>query len=53
MLRNAPDHFCKVGLRIDRIELGRLDQAVNGGGTRATGVGAGKQPVLSVMGTYP
>ena len=48
-LRNT-SYFCKVSLRIDCIELGRLDQAINGGGTRATSVGAGKQPVLAAKG---
>jgi len=49
MVPNAPDHLGEVGLQVDPVELGRFDQTVNGSGALATGIGAGEQPVLSLM----
>ena len=49
MVRNTPDHLGQVGLRVYPVELGRLDQAVNGGGALAASIGASEQPVLAAQ----
>ena len=40
------EDVAQPGLRIDAVELGRLDQRVEGSGALAAGVGAGKEVVL-------
>ena len=43
----AGEHVGEPGLRIDAVELGGLDEGVDGGCPLATVVGAGEQPVLA------
>lgn len=43
----SPQHFAQVGMRIVPMELGRLDQAHDGGRTLACQQRARKQPVLA------
>ena len=49
MAGEAGENIAEPGCGIDAVELGGLDQRVDGGGALAAGVGAGKQPVLAVM----
>src|SRR5947208_10387751 len=44
---DAREQVAQVGLRIDAVELGGLDQAVEGGRPQAALVRAGEQPVLA------
>lgn len=41
------------GERVDAVEFAGFDQAVDGGGAAPSGVGAGKQPVLSAQADAP
>ena len=47
---DAGEHVAQPGLRIEAVELGGLDQRVDGRGALAAGVGAGEQPVLPAEG---
>ena len=47
MILQACEHVGEPGLRIDVVELGGLDQRVDGGGAPAAGVGAGEGPVVA------
>ena len=50
MILQAGQHVGEPGLRIDVVELGGLDQGVDGGGAPAAGVGAGEGPVVAADG---
>jgi hypothetical protein len=50
MIGQPGEHVGKPGLRIDAVELGGLDQRVDGGGAAAAFVGAGEGPVLAADG---
>src|SRR3954447_16761560 len=43
----AGEDIAQIGLGGDVVELGRLDEGVDGGGTLAAVVRAGEQPVLA------
>ena len=45
--RQSPQHIAQVGTGIDPVELGRLDQAHDGGRALACQQRARKQPVLA------
>ena len=47
MVGDAGEHVGEPGLRIDVVELGGDDQAVDDGGALAAAVGAGEQPCLA------
>ncbi len=46
MLGDAREHLAQVSFRIQAIELGRADKAVEGGGSLATSVGSRKEKIL-------
>jgi len=46
MVGDLRQHGAEVELRIETVELGRADEAVERGGAIATGVGAGEQIVF-------
>jgi hypothetical protein len=50
MIRQPRENVAEIGLRIEAVELRRLDQGVHGSGTLATTVGAGEEPVLAADG---
>lgn len=47
--RQLVHHVFEVGVRVVPVELGRLDQAHDGGSALARAQRAGKQPVLALM----
>ncbi len=47
MVGHARQHVGEPGLGIDVVELGGLDQGVDGGGAAAALVGAGECPVVA------
>ncbi len=47
MVRDVREHMSKIGFWIECVELGCADKAVDCGGTLTSGIGAGKQKVLS------
>src|SRR3546814_13609246 len=47
---DAGDDIGEVGLRVEAIEPGRLNQRVDGGGALSAGIGAGKEVVLASEG---
>ena len=49
MVGDALQHLVQIGVRIEAIELGRADQAVNRGGPLTAGIGAGEQVVLASL----
>ena len=50
MISDPAQHVGEPGLRVDVVELGGLDQGVDGSGTTAARVGAGEGPVLAADG---
>jgi hypothetical protein len=50
MVGDAVDGVAQPGFGIDLVELGGLDEAVDGGGAVAALIGAGEQPVLAADG---
>jgi hypothetical protein len=53
MIGQAGEHIGEPGLRVDVIELGGLDQRIDGGGAPAAFVGSGEGPVLAPDGDGP
>ena len=53
MVGDAGEHVGKIVLRVEGVELGALDQRVEGSGAAATGIGAGKQIILAANGNRP
>src|SRR5256714_7186050 len=53
MIVDAREHVGEPGLRIDVVELGGGDEGVDGRGTPAALIGAGKGPVFSSNGDSP
>jgi len=53
VIGDAREHVAEVGFRIDAVQLGRADQAVDRGGAVAAGIGSSKQVVLAVMDDDP
>lgn len=51
--RQALEHVLEVGVRIVAVELGRLDQARDGGGALTGGERSGEQPILAAGGPRP
>ena len=47
MIRQTGKHVGEPGLRIDVVELGGLDERVDGGGAPAAFVGSGEGPVAA------
>src|ERR1039458_9955930 len=47
VLGNAREHVAQIGFGIESVELGRADEAVDGGGALAAGVGSGEEVVLA------
>lgn len=52
MLSDVPDDVPQIGFRVDAVELGGADQAIDRRSARAAIVGAAKQIVLSVMKSF-
>jgi hypothetical protein len=50
---DAGEHVAEVGFGIEAVELGGLDQGIEGGGAFAAGVGAGEEIVLPAEGQRP
>ena len=50
MIGDAGEHVGEPGLRIDVVELGRVDQRVHDRGALAAAIGAGEQPGLAAEG---
>ena len=50
MVGDAGEDLAQVGFRIDAVELGAADQAVDAGSALAAGVGSGKQVALASEG---
>jgi len=53
VIGDAREHVAEVGFRIDAVQLGRADQAVDRGGAVAAGIGSSKQVVLAIMDHHP
>lgn len=53
MVGDAGQNVPEIGLGIEAVELGALDQGVDDGGALAAGVGAGEEPVLTADGERP
>ena len=49
VIGNARQDLAQIGLRIEAVEFGRADQAVDGGSALAAGIGAGEKIILPVM----
>jgi len=49
MVSDLGQHGAEIVLRIEAVQLGRSDQAVHGGGTHSSAIGASEQIVLSIM----
>lgn len=47
MIGDACEHVTQIGLGIEPVQLGRLDQAVEGGRAFGPEVGAGEQVILA------
>ena len=47
MIADALEHMAQVGFRIQTVELGSADQAVDGGGALASSVGTAEEEVLA------
>jgi hypothetical protein len=43
------EHVAQIGFRVEAVQLGGADQAVDRGGALATGIGAGEQVVLAAQ----
>ena len=50
---DAGEHVAEVGFWIEAVELGGLDQGIEGGGAIAAGVGPGKKVVFPAEGQRP
>ena len=50
MIGDAGEHIGQPGLRIDVVELGRVNQRQHGRGALAAAIGAGEEPRLSAKG---
>ena len=53
MVGNAGQDLAQVGFRVEAVEFGRADQAVNGGRPFASGVGTGEEIVFPFMEIFP
>jgi len=53
MIGDVGQHMAQPGFWIDTVELGRLDQRVNGGSAFAARAGTGKQVVAATDGNTP
>lgn len=53
MVADQSQDVTEIGLRIEAVELGALDQGVDDGGALAAAVGAGEEPVLTADGERP
>jgi hypothetical protein len=47
MIGNTRENFTQIGLRVDAVELGRPDEAIDHGGALTASVGAGEEIVLA------
>ena len=46
MIGDTVEHIAEIGFWIETVQLGRLDQAVDGGSPLTAGIRSSKQPVL-------
>ncbi len=47
MISDGGQYLTQVRLRVQVVQFGRTDQAVNGGGAIAAGIGTGEETVLA------
>jgi hypothetical protein len=50
---DAGEHIGEIVLRVEAVELGALDQRVEGRGAAAAGIGAGKQIIFAANSNRP